>query len=425
MTSAPTPLRSPSQGEGPESPEALMISALLEEGEFDASRFRVTEDDLSCLKQLWTYCVDHQYKVGRAPGLELVRRHFPEFQVTPDVDPYWAAERLRRAAAERRMRVAMEEAVGLLANDDVDSAYALMGDLQAPAAVRRAPVTLFDTHTYDDEAEGVHLPVPYKTLGKSVGGIGPGQMWTFGMRTGYGKTQVICNAWLPEAVKSGFTCSYFSCEMPAYEIAQLVRRGMAAWDQELVHDLDSEDREKRKEALRTLEARTANTGSLSVFDPSHGRITVEALVEAIATQDLVVIDHIGLVQTKTGKRVSDDWRVLTEISNRLKEGVLTHKGRLIVLTQINRQGASASPERCPRLEEIAGADAIGQDSDVVITGQRFSTSVHKLEAVKVRRGTQPYWYTHFSPGRPSFGEITKQKAEAIANQDEDALSRMR
>src|SRR5579885_2727592 len=93
----PTPLRSPNTTEqGPETPEALLISALLTEGEFDLDRWRISLDDFACYQALARFCVSYQAHAGKAPSLTVVARKYPEFEPTPDVNPVWAASELRK-----------------------------------------------------------------------------------------------------------------------------------------------------------------------------------------------------------------------------------------------------------------------------------------------------------------------------------------
>jgi DnaB-like helicase C terminal domain len=422
----PTPLRQTPlsiTGFGPESPEALLISALLEEGVFDGSRYQITEEDLDCYQQLWSWCSDHQDRVGRAPSVELVRRHFPEFTVTPDVDVNWAANRLRQASLGRRMRANINEQLALLADGDVEGAYELMERIDPPFSIRREGVRLFDLDPPDGELVGVSIDVPYPTLGAVTGGIGPGKMWVLGGRTGVGKTSIAAGAYVAKAIKQGFSTAYFSCEMPALEIVDIVRVGLAAGNTvasaDLVRMLSSKLLEQREHGIELLRAQVNRQGSLSVYDPSHGRITPEAIAEAMNTHDLVVVDHIELIVTADGRRAVEDWRVLAEISIRLKESVLRQHGRLLVLSQANRQAESNNTARTPKLTELSGSDQVGRDADVSVTMSRYSTGSLLHDAVKVRRGPGVRFFTTFDPAAGQYMEITPNVAAVIKERDEN------
>lgn len=417
-----TPLRQTpisTEGIGPESPEALVISAFLEEGVFDGSRYQLTEDDLDCYQQLWSWCSDHQDRVGRAPSIELVRRHFPEFTVTPDVDATWAANRLRQASLGRRMRANINEQLALLAEGDVEGAYALMNRIDPPLSIRREGVRLFDLDPPDGELVGAHIDVPYATLGAVTGGIGPGKMWVLGGRTGVGKTNIAAGGYAAKAIKEGYSVAYFSCEMPALEIVDIVRVGLAVASPDLVTMLRSPAHEHREHAIELLRAQVNRRGSLSVYDPSHGRITPEAVAEAMNNNDLVVVDHIELLTTSDGRRAVEDWRILAEISIRLKESVLRQHGRLLVLSQANRQAESNNPMRTPKLTELSGSDQVARDADVSVTMSRWSAGVLLHDAVKVRRGPGVRFFSMFDPAMGNYMEITRNLADVIKSRDEN------
>lgn len=422
MASPLRPSRTDADGGGPESPEALVISALLEEGEFDPRRWKIDDDDLACFQPLWRFCMDHQQRAGRAPSFDLVQRKFPEFELTPDVDIVWAATKLREASANRKLRQRMQNALALLAEDDLEGAYGALDGFLVPVSQKRQAVDAFDHALQEEDFAVTKIDVPWPALGRVTGGIGPGEFWVGAARPEQGKTRTATGGYVPEAMRSGFNVTYFSLEMPAYQIVQQVNRALAHRDKHLLAQLDSTSREERKEALDTLRERVP--GSLGVFDPSHGRCEPRDIRDALVDADLVVIDHLGLM-TLGGKASISDWRIAGEISNKVKEECLRSSNRVLGLSQINRNGDTTSPNRVPRLSELTGTDAIGQDADVVITMNRFSDSVMLYSSEKNRIGKHAMWYSRFQPDKADFAQITRSQAEQLEVEDEDRRVRER
>lgn len=417
----PTPLRTGSTTEqGPETPEALLISALIEEGEFDLGRWRISRDDFDCYKALVRFCADHQEHTGKAPAAEVVLRKYPEFEITPRVDPSWAAAELRKAVASRGLRTRIGTAIELLNDDAVEDAYGTFEGLTPPLASRRHALDGFDHTSIAEEFASSRIEIPYPTLGRATGGIAEGELWYLAARTGVGKTN-IASDYAATAVNQGCSVGIFSLEIPAKAWARRVRRVLARKHRREIPDLlkwlDGDDRDKTKEALDTL--RELVPGTFGVFDPSHGRCTVEAVRDAMAIYDLVIVDHVGLMTTRTGQRAIDDWRVMATISNRLKEETLRSSIPMLGVVQINRQGDSNSPLRTPKISEIAQSDAIGQDGDVIVTMNRYSTSAVLHDGAKVRNGPGVKWFSNFDPKAADYSEIKRERANVLAEQDID------
>lgn len=422
MASPLRPSRDDAEGGRPESPEALVISALIEEGEFDPRRWKIDDDDLACFQPLWRFCNDHQQRAGRAPSFELVHRKFPDFELTPDVDIVWAATKLREASASRKLRERMQAALVALADEDLEGAYGALDGFMVPVSQKRQAVDSFDHSLQEETFKVTRIDVPWPSLGRVTGGIGPGEWWVVAARPEQGKTRTATGGYVAEAMRSGFRVTYFSMEMPAFQIVQQVNRALAHRDAKLLMKLDSTDREARKEALDILRERIP--GSLGVYDPTHGRCEPRDIRDALVDADLVVVDHIGLM-TLNGKASISDWRIAGEISNKIKEECLRSSSRVLALSQINRNGDTASPNRVPKLSELTGSDAIGQDADVVVTMNRFSDSVMLHSSEKNRIGRHAMWYSRFQPDKADFAQISRNQAEELAVADEDRHVRER
>lgn len=421
----PTPLRSATSTEqGPQTPEALLISALLESGEFDLSRWRIDRADFDCYQPLVRFCAEHQEHTGRAPAIELVARKYPDFELTTKVDPLWAAGELRKAVAHRGLRTRIHEALTLLEEEDVEEAYSRFDDLQPPHGTRRDPLDGFDFSGVEESFDAGYIEVPYPTLGRATGGIKEAELWYLAARTGTGKTN-IASAYAARAVAQGNRVAVWSLEIPANAYLHRIRRVLAANSSVpgLLKMFDSEDRDEVKKALDILREKY-NLGSFVGYDPSHGRCTVEAVRHAMEDADLVIVDHVGLMVTRDGKRAIDDWRVMATISNRLKEETLRTRIPVLGVAQINRAGESTSTLRTPKLSELSQADALGQDGDVVVTMNRYSTHALLHDGAKIRNGPGVKWFSQFDPAKALYTEIKRERADALQALDLDDEARM-
>jgi len=69
---------------------------------------------------------------------------------------------------------------------------------------------------------------------------------------------------------------------------------------------------------------------------------------------------------------------------------------------------------------LAGADAIGQDADCVITMKQMSAHVIKMKLAKFRHGSDgQMWFNEFRPNSGKFDEISGQEADNIMDDDKE------
>jgi replicative DNA helicase len=137
-----------------------------------------------------------------------------------------------------------------------------------------------------------------------------------------------------------------------------------------------------------------------------------ATVAAYAEEaDLHIVDHIGLFRASSGSRAIADWRVQAEISNEFKEIAVSKKTRVLALAQINREG-DTSNWKPPRTKNLAQSDAIGQDSDVVVTMKKYSDTVMTYLLDKNRDGpSDRLFWSRFDVENGDYREITRDQAD--------------
>lgn len=407
----------------PDSPEALLISAYLLAGKFTPHRHGVLDDDIVAWKHVWKFCLDYQEKEGTAPPISLIERRFPDFEVVPDMKPIWASQQVIAAANSRDMRGGIHAALKSINEDDLPAAYESLEKVKRPRGFRKEPVSIFDHSTIMDRFEMSRVEVPYSTLmSASHGGIAPSELWYLGARFGQGKSWEICG-YAGSAAKGGASVAICSYEMPAAQVAFRALRRLAGPDRVLQGMLNSDVEVDRKEAADIIAGRI--DGSIKVFDPSHGRINTNAAVHDLCEEyDLVILDHVGLMQDAQGRRALDDWRVMGTISNILRETTLSTQGRILGVAQVNREGGKTSAWSPPKADHLAQSDSLGQDADVVITIKRpgYETGGRVMihTTAKMRDAPQVKWYSHFEPHKGMFHEIKQEEARELDMLDEAA-----
>lgn len=400
--------------EGPETPEALMISALIDSGEFNPEKFHLTEEHLTCWSKLWRFGVEYQQTAGVAPPENLIKQKFPEFEIIRGLDPSWAAQQLHKAHSSRLLRARLLEAIEKVKEEEVDQAYDIVESIHRP-------------HTYVKEASDVweystveafdikKIPVPWDSLGRATGGIGPSELWYIAGRPGTGKSFALTE-FASRAMREGYKVGYVSCEMPAYQIHKRVLRSLAvAWDAKLLKAIDSHDKDVYKPAMDTLRERTK--GTLGVIDPSHGRMTNSLVRAQMDKYDLVLVDHVGLLSTNDGRKAIDDWRAMAHISNTLREDTLATGISVVGAVQLNREAEHGTS--APKVSQLGQSDALGQDGTVVITMRKLSDSVRLWSAEKNREGAPVKWFTRFDPDKALFTQIPADLSRELQVLDED------
>lgn len=404
-----------------DSPEALLISAYLLAGKFTPHRHGVQDEDIIAWKHVWNFCMDYQEKEGSAPPLSLIARRFPDFEVVPDMKPVWASQQVIAAANSRDMRGGIHAALKSINEDDLPTAYASLEKVRRPRGFRKEPTSIFDHQAISDRFAMTRVEVPYATLmSASQGGIAPAELWYEGARFGQGKSWEMCG-YAGAAAKGGSSVAICSYEMPASQVAFRTLRRLAGRDRVLQTMLSSDVEADRKEAADKIAGLTP--GEIKVFDPSHGRINTTAAVHDLCEEyDLVILDHVGLMQDAQGRRALDDWRVMGVISNTLREITLETQGRILGIAQINREGGKTAAWSPPKADHLAQSDSLGQDADVVITikrpGYEAGGRVMIHTTAKMRDAPQVKWYSHFEPSKGIFHEITQEEARELDIIDE-------
>lgn len=401
--------------------EALMISALVESGEFLPARWGVALEDCETYSNVWSWCERYQAVENEAPSPDFLRQAFPDFPYTKGVGCAFAAQELARDAESRRMRWAMARAAQELRSGDVDAARAHISPLLVGRVTGKPGDSVWDDPKFTEQQ--VICPTPYPSLDRATrGGIRKAELWYLAGLSGHGKTMIACH-YVGRFIAEGLTVAYLSLEVPTGTINKRVRRSMATKEELKLLDAGHEDDKGRfhpdvdsvKQAIAMQRDRLP--GQLHVYDPSHGRVTPATVRYHANNADIVVVDHIGLMYTTDGKRAVDDWRLYATISNSLMEEKLATGTTILAAAQLNRTAETeGNRKRAPGTGTMGGAYQLVQDADVVVTMRRRGKNAMAHSAEKVREGESRQWFSDYDVKHARFGEITAERAQELEDE---------
>lgn len=413
--------RSPAAPHAPdealESPEILVINALLESGTFDPATYGLNDEMvMKAYAKAWAFCTEHQQQVGRAPARDLFARSFPHIEIVSNVDPFWAADRLRTAAWERELRRNLQGAIGAINEGEWSLAQEIVAKAAKPQShARPKGMSARDVASVDDGAFKIAMPVPYHSLMRETQGLGLGELWYLAARLGQGKSWYL-PLFAACAAEYGIETAVLTAEMPKRQWINRIHK-IAAPDKKTRKELHDGDVKVRQAAMERMPAWLDN---IEVLDSSDIEMGVRSVRVLSHERKLIVGDHVGLFRDAKGSRSIEDWRNAASISNDLKEIALASQIGLLFGVQVNREGESGG-HKPPKVSQLAQSDALGQDADVAIVMRRMGEGAMMLETGKNRSGPNVRWYSMFDPKNGDFSEIDKDKALNIQINDAERL----
>ena len=348
---------------------------------------------------------------------------FIEFPYSPEFDdPRSVVDEVLTQSSSRTILKKIVAASSDLKRGDVAGAYEHFRGLQIRCAAAVSDDLLNDPAFLDDynDPQEQRVPVPWGSLHDRTGGIGAGELWYLGARQGHGKSALLVDMAV-EAAMCGLRVNVFSLEMTKRQIQV---RSHAAAGRRLGVKVNSAmmlhrqyDHGEYKTLLNTIADNVP--GHINVHDSSKGRVTPATVAATVGDYDLTIIDYVGLMYSDDNQPAIRDHRVMAEISNNLKEIALSQKTRIMGASQINREGASNGYAiKPPRLKNLAQSDHLGNDGDLVLTMARYSSSVGVVSIEKNRHGESGnLFYVNFDPNHGDFQEITKERADDLADAD--------
>ena len=386
-------------------PEVLFISALIDSGAYIPEAWEVNPSVIIGHKPVHAWCSRYQESAGKAPTAEHVCKRFPGFPYLPGVSVRFAANELLRDHSSRQLRKAMGTAAQSIKDEALEEAVGLLRD-----ALDTTRIGTMDYAGIDDwgligeESEGA--PIPEGSETDALGSHRPGHVWTVAARTNVGKSwEMVKHA--VAALEGGWNVDFFSLEMPAGEVLDRVHRVVMRNVPMHWSDIDYKARHKY------VDAWSETAGRLRIYDKPITPLLMRGIV---SEGTKVIVDHYGLMRGSDGVKASTDWRVTAGITAELKEIAMERNVPILGANQITR-GAGHKPT----LENLAGADTVGGDSDVVMLMLEHSSRRRKKVVAKNRHGAKGMsWYTDFNPSFGALGDISPDEAYEFLIADEDA-----
>mgnify|MGYP001118999003 CR=1 FL=1 len=230
----------------------------------------------------------------------------------------------------------------------------------------------------------VGISTGFAQLDKYVHGLVAGQVTILAARPSMGKTALAGNIAVG-AAKAGCKVGYFSLEMLA---ASMWQRWLAA---ETGTELDLLVKGQVTDWTRLVRART-ELRNLPLWLVDRRGLTVERMHALARRQkraqglDLIVVDHMHLVEPEPGKRSYGKTQDMTDISKGLARMAGDLDVPVLALAQLNRSVESRDDKR-PMLSDLRESGSIEQDADVVLFLYRQDYYLERAEPQKTDKMT--------------------------------------
>jgi KaiC/GvpD/RAD55 family RecA-like ATPase len=419
MSVQPTPLRRGiNAANDPQGDESLLISALLESGQFTPEVLGIEDDHILGWGKLWRFCKDYQAHEHRAPPLEIISHRYRDFVFTPGAGLAYFAKEVRSEAWNRDLRARIAVAARSLSQGDPESAFAQLQGSVPPKTARKEPASVFDASNYDPLDPKMCIPVPWPSLQKAMGGgIGPGELIYIAAYTKEGKSFYLADM-AARAAMSGVKVAVIQMEMSSRAFGRRLALRLANGNREFTKILQGRDQGAQLEVIKHLQSQMP--GSIAIFDRTHGDVESVLFVREIAGDyGLVVVDNANLMTDEKGRPAEEDHSIQAMVSHSMQKTAQTTGTSLVVATQLNRSSKERGGTRAPGSEFVGGSIGIVRDADCMITFRRRSERVAVMSNTEMREGPVLSWFVRFDPETNRFEEIDKDTAKQLIAADEN------
>lgn len=416
--------------------ELLLISAMLRTKDHILPVSRgISSEMFHGYKEEYSWIEDYIAVHGRTPSVGAFSSAFDGVILKKVDDVGYFVEQVREDHSNRVLRGGLQEVLAKLKRGDTKGAIEKLSSAAVAAEAsflgHGSDGDIF--RDYDDiKAEVLKrkkrakqtgfagIPTGFPTLDELTGGLQPGWMVVVTARTGVGKTRSLIRM-ACAATFSGFTSQYDALEQGRPEIAMQVHAfASSEFGQGVLRSIDlaqgnGYDTKKYLNFLQNM--RSTVQGKMHVADNSRGGMTPSTIAAQIERNraDIVFLDQLSLMDG------ADDWQSITTLSTAIKRLATRYQIPIVTAAQINRSGANS---KIQGVENIANADRIGQDADLVINVQKFSKSVVSMRISKFRHGPEgQIFYLKFDPNLGVMEEITYDEAMSLKDRDDDREER--
>lgn len=416
-------------------PEQRLLSAVIRTKEYQAlAGMGITSNLFFSYREEMQFLERYIASHNRTPSRSVFKDKFPEFKITKTDDvEHWCSE-VRRHHARTQLVKLMETTIEKIDDDNIDEAISTMQagvmNIQTEVAGSSPAFSVFDDweETYEvveeryerSSEDGISgVPTGFPSFDALSGGYQPGWLVLVAARLGVGKTWYTVRSSV-EAATLGKTVSYFSLEQTRNQIAMRVHSFTSKrYKKKLIfnaRDLGRGtgfDLGKYKEFLEGLSSQVP--GKMLIHDKSRGPVGIQQVRAAIEKDqpDIVFIDYITKMDMPHTR--GDAWQAIGRLSGELQDLAQIYNVPIVCGAQINRAGVND-----PTSDTLAGADKLGQDTDVLVTLKPRSEHLLRLTIQKNRHGPHGVkWFAQFDPGQGIFDEVSSSKAATIEDRDKD------
>ena len=213
---------------------------------------------------------------------------------------------------------------------------------------------------YKEEVTKTHIPHLDDKLGS--GGIGAGEVVVISAPTSCGKSQLALNIVAKTAIKDGTPCGVFSFEMPQ---KQVVKRLLTIKSQANLKQI--KDRVITDDRMNKVRNGCDLMRELPIYTV-HSIKNVNELCSYARTMvrrhkvKLLVIDYLQLIPWSNKNLSKND--AVADISHRIKQLALELNVGVLLLSQVNREGAKR--EGGLAIYDLKDSGDIENDADVII-----------------------------------------------------------
>lgn len=218
---------------------------------------------------------------------------------------------------------------------------------------------------YESETGTLGIPTGITQLDNQLSGLIGGKLYLLGARPSMGKSALAQQ--IAEYVAQDKQTLFFSLEMSTKEYTSRSVYRRSGYNQEFI-TRTNEDKDKVLEAFAQAGAELGGL-KLKIIDDSNATLkTVEKNIlqckQQFGSCDLVIIDYLQLMEP-TDKRITDDYKIVTDNSQGLKRLARKYNIPILALCQLSRNLEGRADKR-PILADLRDSGSLEQDADVVM-----------------------------------------------------------
>jgi len=194
------------------------------------------------------------------------------------------------------------------------------------------------------------------------GGIGKGEVFIIAAPTSCGKSQLALSIAARASIQKSLNCVIFSFEMPQDQVMKRIVQMSACVNISSANKLVGKDRDK---AFDRIESSVANVQNSDLHVISYVRDMTDFRskcrnINRKKKIDLLIIDYLQLIPWNKKLSKCDG---IAEVSHAIKQIAIELNTRVIMLAQINRDGArSGSPD----IHALKDSGDVENDADVIL-----------------------------------------------------------